>query len=236
MTAFSPGIPPPPVSRPTRATRYRLGVGRGPITPARRYALTRSAGRFDRNLSPLSKKERGRNERNHSQHTRHRRRAHLRGAAARRRVRRVRHHRRSGPQGDDTQVALPAGAPWPAGLSRDRGGPRGKWTNANLRAHALEAVKALGEGAAQDEIYFDRFASRSSPTASGDFNREATYKRLKTKLRGTQDNPAFHLEIPPALFAPVVKRLAEADLTRNARVIVEKPFGHDLESARALNR
>src|SRR5262249_7358410 len=52
-------------------------------------------------------------------------------------------------------------------------------------------------------------------------------------IKGKQ-RPAFYLEIPPFLFATVVKGLAEAGLTENGRVIVEKPFGHDLESARAL--
>jgi glucose-6-phosphate 1-dehydrogenase len=46
--------------------------------------------------------------------------------------------------------------------------------------------------------------------------------------------PRIYLEIPPSLFATVIKGLAEADLTSSARVVVEKPFGHDLASARAL--
>jgi len=46
--------------------------------------------------------------------------------------------------------------------------------------------------------------------------------------------PVFYLEIPPFLFATVIKGLAAADLTSSARVVVEKPFGHDLASARAL--
>ena len=47
--------------------------------------------------------------------------------------------------------------------------------------------------------------------------------------------PLFYLEIPPALFAPVVTALGQADLTAHATVMIEKPFGHDLASARALN-
>ena len=47
--------------------------------------------------------------------------------------------------------------------------------------------------------------------------------------------PVFYLEIPPSLFGMVIEQLAKADLTKSARVVVEKPFGHDLESARALN-
>ena len=44
----------------------------------------------------------------------------------------------------------------------------------------------------------------------------------------------FYLEIPPSLFATVVKSLADAGLTQHGRVVIEKPFGHDLDSARAL--
>ena len=50
----------------------------------------------------------------------------------------------------------------------------------------------------------------------------------------TRSQPVFYLEIPPFLFGRVVKGLAEAKLTDSARVVVEKPFGHDLDSARAL--
>src|SRR5262249_60135626 len=68
---------------------------------------------------------------------------------------------------------------------------------------------------------------------AGDFGDPATYARVADAIKGKQQ-PAFYLEIPPFLFATVVKGLAEAGLTKNGRVIVEKPFGHDLESARAL--
>ena len=52
---------------------------------------------------------------------------------------------------------------------------------------------------------------------------------------GESKQAVFYLEIPPALFAEVVRRLGDAGLTEGARVVIEKPFGHDLESARALN-
>src|SRR5262249_40027088 len=67
---------------------------------------------------------------------------------------------------------------------------------------------------------------------SGDFGDAATYARVADAIKGAQQ-PAFYLEIPPFLFATVVKGLSEAGLTKNGRAIVEKPFGHDLESARA---
>jgi glucose-6-phosphate 1-dehydrogenase len=68
----------------------------------------------------------------------------------------------------------------------------------------------------------------------GDYNDPATFIALKTKLTGAR-HPAFYLAIPPALFGTVIKGLGAAGLARQARVIVEKPFGRDLASARALN-
>ncbi len=68
----------------------------------------------------------------------------------------------------------------------------------------------------------------------GDFTDPATYTALTALLTGTS-RPHFYLEIPPALFGPVVTALAHADLLTAATVMIEKPFGHDLDSARALN-
>ena len=61
------------------------------------------------------------------------------------------------------------------------------------------------------------------------------FKRIRKEL-GSAQRPAHYLAIPPSLFGLVVEQLAKASCTNGARVIVEKPFGHDLESARALNR
>ena len=79
---------------------------------------------------------------------------------------------------------------------------------------------------------FDRFVSRLS-YVQGDFGDSATYERVGKAIEGAS-TPVFYLEIPPFLFGTVVKGLAEAGLTQGARVVVEKPFGHDQESARAL--
>ena len=68
----------------------------------------------------------------------------------------------------------------------------------------------------------------------GDFADPATYGRVAAAVRGAR-KPVFYLEIPPFLFGTVVGGLADAGLTENARVVVEKPFGHDVASARALN-
>src|SRR5437763_499120 len=105
------------------------------------------------------------------------------------------------------------------------------WTMEDLREHARDAIVACGETI--DEKVFERFASRLS-YVSGDFGDPATFQRLATILREPQ-SPVFYLEIPPFLFGTVVKGLAGAGLTENARVVVEKPFGHDLDSARELN-
>ncbi len=79
---------------------------------------------------------------------------------------------------------------------------------------------------------FDRLAARLS-YVQGDFADAATYERVGTAIKGAEQ-PVFYLEIPPFLFGAVVKGLAEAGLTDTARVVVEKPFGHDQASARAL--
>jgi glucose-6-phosphate 1-dehydrogenase len=79
---------------------------------------------------------------------------------------------------------------------------------------------------------FDRLAERLSYLA-GDFADSATYEGVAEAIDGAE-SPVFYLEIPPFLFGRVVQGLAEAGLTKNARVVVEKPFGHDQESARAL--
>lgn len=106
-----------------------------------------------------------------------------------------------------------------------------QWSMADLADHARSAI--VGTGADIDEEVFDRLLARFS-YVSGDFTDPGTYQRIATAIAGAR-RPAFYLEIPPSLFAPVVGRLADAGLTADARVIVEKPFGHDLASARELN-
>jgi glucose-6-phosphate 1-dehydrogenase len=107
------------------------------------------------------------------------------------------------------------------------------WTSEHLREHALESVKATGEPI--DEAVWKRFAARLS-YVSGDFDDARTYQAVAAALEDA-DNPVFYLEIPPSLFGMVVKGLAEAQLVQGGRrVVVEKPFGHDLQSARDLAR
>ena len=104
------------------------------------------------------------------------------------------------------------------------------WTVDQLVERARESI--VGTGEQLDEDVFERFAARLS-YVSGDFGDAATYERVADAI-GDAQLPVFYLEIPPFLFGRVVKGLAEAGLTKTARVVVEKPFGHDLASARAL--
>jgi glucose-6-phosphate 1-dehydrogenase len=69
----------------------------------------------------------------------------------------------------------------------------------------------------------------------GDYAAAATFQALRKEL-GTAERPAHYLAIPPFLFEEVVEQLVKSGCARNARVIVEKPFGHDLASAQELNR
>ena len=104
------------------------------------------------------------------------------------------------------------------------------WSVDQLVERARESI--VGTGEKLDEDVFQRLAKRFSYVA-GDFADDATYGRVAAAIDGAT-LPVFYLEIPPFLFGRVVKGLADAGLTRSARVVVEKPFGHDLESARAL--
>jgi len=104
------------------------------------------------------------------------------------------------------------------------------WTVEQLVERARESI--VGTGESLDEDVFKRLADRFSYVA-GDFSEPATYERVAAAIPDAQQ-PVFYLEIPPFLFGRVVEGLAGAALTKDARVVVEKPFGHDLESAREL--
>ena len=104
------------------------------------------------------------------------------------------------------------------------------WTVDQLKERARESI--VGAGETLDPKIFDRFADRLA-YVNGDFADAATYERLADAIDGAE-SPVFYLEVPPFLFGTVVKGLSEAGLTKNARIVVEKPFGHDLASAREL--
>jgi glucose-6-phosphate 1-dehydrogenase len=105
------------------------------------------------------------------------------------------------------------------------------WTVEDLVTRARESI--VGTGETLDETVFRRFADRLS-YVSGDFSKPEVYGKVATAIKDAH-TPVFYLEIPPFLFGTVVGSLAEAGLTEHARVVVEKPFGHDLASARELN-
>ncbi|HEY1292199.1 MAG TPA: glucose-6-phosphate dehydrogenase [Chloroflexota bacterium] len=104
------------------------------------------------------------------------------------------------------------------------------WSIDHLRDHARQCIVDTGEQL--DPQVFDRFAAKLS-YVSGDFTDLATYQRVRTAI-GTATAPVFYLEIPPFLFGKVINNLRDGGLTQTARIVVEKPFGHDRTSARAL--
>ena len=105
-----------------------------------------------------------------------------------------------------------------------------EWSVDQLIERARSSI--VGAGEHLDEIVFARLAARLS-YVQGDFADDAVYKKVSVAIKGAAC-PVFYLEIPPFLFATVVKGLAGAGLTKSGRVVVEKPFGHDLASARVL--
>ena len=104
------------------------------------------------------------------------------------------------------------------------------WTLEQLVQRARDSI--VGTGEKLDEEVFTRFAKRLS-YHHGDFTDDATYAEVAEAIEGMK-TPVFYLEVPPSLFGTVVGGLAKAGVTANARVVVEKPFGHDTASARAL--
>ena len=107
---------------------------------------------------------------------------------------------------------------------------RSGWTVEQFQAHARKSVEQDGP---VDEAAFARFASRLQ-YVDGDYTKPATYLALREAL-GAAERPVHYLAIPPVMFAPVAQLLGSSGCGRNARIIVEKPFGRDLASARALN-
>jgi glucose-6-phosphate 1-dehydrogenase len=105
------------------------------------------------------------------------------------------------------------------------------WDDEGLRKHAREAVEATVKKI--DGQALEAMLARLS-YVQGDYGEPATFDRVKEAI-GDAGQPVFYLEIPPSLFATVVKGLGDAGLVDRAHVVIEKPFGHDLESARALN-
>ena len=105
-------------------------------------------------------------------------------------------------------------------------------TKAQLRKRITESVK--GAGTATDKPALEKLLSLIH-YVDGDYKQPETFTKLKKALGGAK-RPTYYLAIPPSLFGTVIKALDAAQLTTAARVVVEKPFGRDLASARALNK
>jgi glucose-6-phosphate 1-dehydrogenase len=124
------------------------------------------------------------------------------------------------------------------GLVRDEGldvpivgVARSEWTREQLLARARESIESHGSFSEPD---FARLASNLN-YVSGEYDDRRTFQQLKQAL-GSARRPTHYLAIPPATFAVVGAALADSGLNENARIVVEKPFGHDLESARELDQ
>jgi glucose-6-phosphate 1-dehydrogenase len=107
---------------------------------------------------------------------------------------------------------------------------RAGWTLDKLKERARESVQAAGD---YDAAEFDKLAAMMR-YADGDYTDPKTYDNVKKAL-GLAKRPIHYMAIPPSMFGSVVQGLVKSGCAENARVIVEKPFGRDLESAQALD-
>lgn len=108
---------------------------------------------------------------------------------------------------------------------------RAGWTLDKLRERARDSLEQNG---GVDAAAFAKMSAQLK-YVDGDYGDPATYERLKQAL-GNAARPLHYLAIPPSMFGAVVQGLAKSGCADGARVIVEKPFGRDLASSRALNR
>jgi glucose-6-phosphate 1-dehydrogenase len=104
------------------------------------------------------------------------------------------------------------------------------WTTDQLRARARDSVQKHG---GLDPTAFDKLCGLLR-YVDGDYKDPDTFHALRKEL-GAARRPVYYLAIPPVLFGVVVENLGKSECTKGARVIIEKPFGRDLESARKLN-
>lgn len=107
---------------------------------------------------------------------------------------------------------------------------RAGWTVEKLRAHIRDSLENNG---GVDEDAFGRLSAQLQ-YLDGDYADPETFVNLK-KILGGARRPLHYMAIPPAMFGPVVRGLASSGCAENAHIIVEKPFGRDLASARELN-
>jgi len=105
------------------------------------------------------------------------------------------------------------------------------WNLDQFRARAIDSLEKHG---GVDHAAFEKLSGLLR-YVDGDYEDLATFEALSKELNGAE-RPTHYLAIPPHLFGAVVNQLVKSGAAKAGRVIVEKPFGHDLESARALNR
>jgi glucose-6-phosphate 1-dehydrogenase len=105
------------------------------------------------------------------------------------------------------------------------------WTREQLLDRARASLNEHGGGV--DASAFTRLADRLT-YVDGDYADPTTFRQLRQVL-GNARRPVHYLAIPPSLFGTVVKALGDSDCATKARVVIEKPFGHNRASARALN-
>ena len=105
------------------------------------------------------------------------------------------------------------------------------WNLDQLRARAKDSLEKHG---GVDPAAFEKLSGLLR-FVDGDYQDPATFESLRKELQGAHA-PVHYLAIPPALFETVVEHLAQSNCAANARVVVEKPFGHDLASAQELNK
>lgn len=110
---------------------------------------------------------------------------------------------------------------------------RRDWDTAKLAAHVRDSIGEFGETGFDEQI-FEELAGTLA-YVSGDYLEDATYREIARHL-SRDDRALFYLAVPPSLFETVVEGLSESGLAAGSRVVVEKPFGRDVESSRALNR
>jgi glucose-6-phosphate 1-dehydrogenase len=107
-----------------------------------------------------------------------------------------------------------------------------KWSLERLHRRATDSIKR--SGGIDNKRAFQHLLSLLKYVC-GDYKDPGTFTAIKEVL-GKARRPAHYLAIPPSLFETVIEGLGAANLAQNARVIVEKPFGRDLVSARELNQ
>ncbi len=105
------------------------------------------------------------------------------------------------------------------------------WNLDQLKARAKDSLEKHG---GIDQAAFAKL-SELLRYVDGDYKDPATFERLRKEM-GTAERPLHYLAVPPSLFAVVAEGLAKSGCGQNARVVIEKPFGHNLETALQLNR